>query len=126
MSGDASSGDAFDGALSAVSLALAGLVDVPAWRLTDEAVQARLGDALAVKARLDELIGRLVASTVERALARLAGMSSDRAWLMATHRMSSGAAARLLARSKAATPRTEPARRAWAQAPNLRCTVAVP
>ncbi len=107
--------DGLGRSLGVVAGALADVVDVPIWTLTDEQVQDRLGEALRVRAGVDELVSRLVGSVVERDLATLAGASSARSWLMGTHRMSAGAAARLLDQAKAAdTPRTGPTRRAWA------------
>ena len=107
--------DGLQGCLRTVTGSLAAVVDVPIWTLTDEQVRDRLAEALRVRAGVDELVSRLVGSVVERDLATLAGASSARSWLMGAHRMSAGAAARLLDQAKAAdTPRTAPTRRAWA------------
>jgi hypothetical protein len=89
---------------------------VDAWR---DAVQQRLGEALRVRAGVDELVARLTASILGRELPRLAGASSGRAWLMATHRMSAPEAARLVTQANACTAegldgRAETTRRAWA------------
>ncbi|MDX6297626.1 MAG: hypothetical protein QOI51_1483, partial [Nocardioidaceae bacterium] len=99
--------------------ALASVVDVPAWTLGEDAVQQRLSEALRVRAGVDELVARLTASILGRELPRLAGASSGRAWLMATHRMSAPEAARLVTQANACTAegldgRAETTRRAWA------------
>ncbi|MBA3310891.1 MAG: hypothetical protein H0U28_12730, partial [Nocardioidaceae bacterium] len=94
--------DGLQGCLRTVTGSLADVVDVPTWTLTDEQVQDRLAEALRARAGVEELVSRLVGSVVERDLATLAGASSTRSWLMGAHRMSAGAAARLLDQAKAA------------------------
>ncbi|MGI8578877.1 MAG: DUF222 domain-containing protein [Nocardioidaceae bacterium] len=72
------------------------------------------GQALQVQAQLDELVGRLVGSVAERDIAVAAGASSSRAWLTAHHRMSAGAASRLVAQANAMTEQTQVTQAAWA------------
>ncbi|MDP9319063.1 MAG: HNH endonuclease [Actinomycetota bacterium] len=112
--------DPFEGCLSSVGTALAGVADTPAWVLSEDAVQARLTQALRIRARVEELTVRLLGSVVDREIPRVAGASSARAWLMATHGMSVQDAARLVRETALRsvdemTPaRSEPTRAAWA------------
>src|SRR6478752_8786241 len=92
----AAAGDEFESAFVSIASALDGVTSVPAWSLGEQAVQARLGEALALRSRLAEVTARLVASASDRELPRLAGASSTRAWLMATHRVSAQDAGRLV------------------------------
>ncbi|MEJ7630033.1 MAG: DUF222 domain-containing protein [Nocardioidaceae bacterium] len=110
--------DPFDECLSSVGAALSGLVDVPVWSLSENAVQERLSQALVARARVEELTARLLASVVGREIPRLAGASSTRAWLMATRGLSIQDAARLVAETRPHSDdgqaRSEPTRVAWA------------
>ncbi len=89
--------DPFAACVSAMGTALAAVADTPAWTLSEVAVQERLGEVLAVRARVEELTARLLASVSERELPSLAGASSMRAWLMATRGLSRQDAGRLVA-----------------------------
>ncbi|MDQ3484596.1 MAG: HNH endonuclease [Actinomycetota bacterium] len=107
-------GDGFGRALAAVDTGLDQLADATVWSLDDARVEARLGQALHAKARLDESIARLVGQVDDRDLARQAGASSTRAHLIATHRLSAGAAAGLVSQARSMSDRTSLTRRAWA------------
>ncbi len=100
--------------LSAVTGQLGRAVDVPVWTLDDDRLQARLTQALQAKAGVDELIARLVGEIDDRDLATKTGASSTRSYLAATHRMSTGQAAGIVAQARAMTPRTDITRGAWA------------
>ncbi len=76
--------------------ALSDLGEVPAWSLSEDAVQDRFSQALQVRARVEELTSRLLASIIGRDIPRIAGTSSTRAWLMATRGLSVQDAARLV------------------------------
>ncbi len=89
-------------------------VDAPAWSLDDRRVQTRLGEALAVRAQLDELVARLVGQVDDRGLGRAGGASSTKAHLVAGYRMSGGAAAGLMAQARSMSDRTAVTRQAWA------------
>ncbi len=80
----------------------------------DHRLQTRLGQALAAKASLDELIARLVGQVDQRDLAAVAGASSTRAHLVTSWRMSPGAAAGLVAQARAITERIQLTHNAWA------------
>ncbi len=67
--------------------------DAPVWSLDDRRLGSRLGEALAVKASVDELIARLVGQVDDRDLGRQGGALSTRAHLVANYRVSTGAAA---------------------------------
>ena len=86
----------------------------PVWSLDDRRLGYRLGEALAVQAACDELIARLVGQVDDRDLGRLCGASSTRAHLVANFRVSTGAAAGLLAQARCMSDRTDLTRRAWA------------
>lgn len=90
------------------------MVDVPVFSLDDAQLQARLTQALAVRAGVEELVARLVGEVDDRALATRAGASSTRALLQATHRMSRGQAAGMVAHANSVDDRTQVTRRAWA------------
>ena len=92
----AAAGDPFAACVSAMCTALDAVADTPAWMLSEAAVQERFGEVLAVRARVEELTARLLASVDDRELPRLAGASSTRAWLMATHGVSRQDAGRLV------------------------------
>ncbi|MBA2699573.1 MAG: hypothetical protein H0U61_12520 [Nocardioidaceae bacterium] len=68
------------------------------WSLDDARVQRRLGAVLAVRARVDELVSRLVGEVDDRDLGRAGGASSTKAHLVGSYRLSGGAAAGLLTR----------------------------
>jgi len=107
-------GDGFGRALAAVDTGLDQLADAAVWSLDDARVEARLGEALHAKARLDESIARLVSQLDDRDLAKQAGASSTRAHLIATHRLSVGAAAGLVSQARSMSDRTGLTRHAWA------------
>ncbi len=88
--------------------------EAPVWSLDDRRLEERLGEALAVKASLDELIARLVGQVDDRDLGRQSGASSTRAHLVANYRVSTGAAAGLLAQARCMSERTDLTRQAWA------------
>ncbi len=90
------------------------LADAPAWSLDDRRVEARLAEALAVRAQMDELVARLVSQVEDRGISGTAGASSTKAHLVAAHRLSGGAAAGLLAQARSMTGRTNVTREAWA------------
>ncbi|MBA2774420.1 MAG: hypothetical protein H0U36_10315 [Nocardioidaceae bacterium] len=73
-------------------------VDAPVWSLDDARLSMRLGEALAVRARMDELVARLVGEVDGRDLGRQCGASSTKAHLVASYRVSGAAAAGLLSR----------------------------
>src|SRR5690242_14523478 len=81
--------------LEGVAALMAAVADVPAGTLTEPALQRRLGQALRVRASVEELTARLVASVADRDLPRLAGATSTRAWLVGHHAISGSDAARL-------------------------------
>ena len=89
--------DPFAECLSSMGTALDAVADTPAWTLSEAAVQERLTEALAIRARVEELTARLLNSVSDRELPRLAGASSTRAWLMATRGLSRQDAGRLVA-----------------------------
>jgi len=88
--------------------------DARVWSLTEESVHSRLAEALAVRARLDQLVAQLVDQVDARGLAETHGTSSTRAYLMAAHRMSSRAAVETVSAAAAMTDRTAPTQQAWA------------
>ncbi len=97
-----------------MSAALADVVEVAAWTLTEEQLVDRIGAALEVRCGLDELLARLVSSALERDLARLAGATSATAWLMASHQLPRRHAAELIAHTSGVGAGMETTRRAWA------------
>src|SRR5687768_13514754 len=101
----AASTDGFGACLAAITDALARVADRPVWSLDDGTVTARLGQALAVRAGLDELVARLVGAVEERGLPAAGGCSSTRSWLVGGQRTSVAEAARLCAQSRAVGPR---------------------
>src|SRR5262245_27036347 len=66
-------GDAFGRVLTSVRGELAGLVDTQAWTLDDDLLLARLSDALAARAAVDEVIARLVGEAGDRDLPKRHG-----------------------------------------------------
>ncbi len=100
--------------LTALDEDLGKAVDAPVWSLDDARLSRRLGEALAVKARLDELVARLVGEVDERDLGRQCGASSTKAHLVASYRVSGGAAAGLLSQGRCMADRTTTTRTAWA------------
>ena len=80
----------------------------------DADVDARLAQALRVRAMLDELVARLLATVEERGLPTEHGYPSLRAWVLATKQVSLGEAGGMLAQCRAMTARTEGTRQAWA------------
>jgi len=116
--------DAFEVAFARLNDALDAVSDVPAWALSEEAVQARLSESVALRSRVEELTARLLASVTDREVPRLAGASSPRTWLMATHGMSAPDATRLVRETVVHTTtddgldgsatRVLPTRAAWA------------
>lgn len=115
----APAGDPFDAGMARISEGLASVADVPAWTLTDDTVQHHLAVMLRIRSGVEELTARLAASVVDRDLPRLAGASSPRAWLSATHGMSHSDAARLLTETavhegERPDRRCGPTRHAWA------------
>jgi hypothetical protein len=107
-------GDVFGSRLGQVRGLLDDLADAGVWSLDDARLEVRLGQALAVRAGVDEVIARLVGQVDDRDLARTAGASSTQAYLMARLRMSRSAAAETLAQARSMTDATEPTRTAWA------------
>ncbi len=89
-------------------------VDAPVWSLDDARLSQRLGQALAVRARVDELVARLVGHVDERDLGTKAGASSTKAHLVASYRVSGAAAAGLLSQARCMSDRTSTTRTAWA------------
>ncbi len=109
--------DAFGRTFAGVRRDLGDLVDTPTWSLDDKRLDRRLGEALAAKAALDEVVARLVAEADDRNLPHRHGASSTRAHLMTAHRMSAGEASRVVRTAKqllGTTGLTEPTRRAVA------------
>ncbi|MFY9913020.1 MAG: DUF222 domain-containing protein, partial [Nocardioidaceae bacterium] len=109
--------DAFGRGFAGVRRDLGDLVDTPTWSLDDSRLDRRLGEALAAKAALDEVVARLVAEADDRNLPHRHGASSTRAHLMTAHRMSAGEASRVVRTAKqlhGTTGLTEPTRRAVA------------
>src|SRR3954471_9859680 len=93
------------------------LVDAPVWSLDDKGLDARMADALAVRAEADELVARLAGEMEARGHAKRLGGSSTHAHLVGTHRLSNGEARRVTqaARQLHGTPTlTDPVRRAQA------------
>ncbi len=89
-------------------------VDAPVWSLDDARLSRRLGQALAVRARVDELVARLVGHVDERDLGAKAGASSTKAHLVASYRVSGAAAAGLVSQARCLTDRTTTTHTAWA------------
>jgi hypothetical protein len=58
--------DPFAGVLAGVAEQLGAVVDVPMFGLDDTRLQARLGGVLAVRARVEELVARLVKEVDDR------------------------------------------------------------
>jgi hypothetical protein len=87
---DSVSGGAFEEALAGIALELCAVSELPAWTLPDGDVGARLAEALRVRAMLDELVGRLLATVEVRGVPTELGYSSLRAWLLAPSRSPSG------------------------------------
>ena len=109
--------DAFGRGFAGVRRDLGDLVDTPTWSLDDSRLDRRLGEALAAKAALDEVVARLVAEADDRNLPHRHGASSTRAHLMTAHRMSAREASRTVRTAKqlhGTTGLTEPTRRAVA------------
>jgi len=106
--------DAIGACLHRLRAALDGAADAPAWSLDDRRVETRLAQALSVRAQLDELVARLVSQVDDRDLGGAAGASSTKAHLVASYRMSGGAATGLLAQTRSMTGRTDTTREAWA------------
>ena len=108
--------DAFGRTFAGVRRDLAELVDTPTWSLDDKRLDCRLGEALAARAAIDEVVARLVAEADDRNLPHRYGASSTRAHLMTAHRMSAGEASRTVRTAKQlhGTGVTEPTRRAVA------------
>jgi len=91
--------DPFASGVSQLRATLAGLAQVPAWTLSEEAVQDRLTDLLRVRAQVEEVTARLLSSVAGREIPRISGASSTRAWLMATRGLSIQDASRLVRES---------------------------
>ncbi len=109
--------DAFGRGFAGVRRDLGDLVDTPTWSLDDSRLDRRIGEALAPKRALDELVARLVAEADDRNLPHRHGASSTRAHLMTAHRMSAREASRTVRTAKqlhGTTGLTEPTRRAVA------------
>ena len=109
--------DVFGRGFAGVRRELADLVDTPTWSLDDTRLDRRLGEALAAKAALDEVVARLVAEADDRNLPHRFGASSTRAHLMTAHRMSAAEASRTVRTAKqlhGTSGLTEPTRRAVA------------
>ncbi len=108
--------DAFGRGFAGVCHELAELVDTPTWSLDDRRLDRRIGEALAAKAALDEVVARLVAEAGDRNLPHRHGAPSTRAHLMTAHRLSAGEASRTVRTAKQlhGTGVTEPTRRAVA------------
>ncbi len=109
--------DAFGRGFAAARRDLGDLVDTPTWSLDDKRLDCRLGEALAAKATLDEVVARLVAEADDRNLPHRYGASSTRAHLMTAHRMSAGEASRTVRTAQqlhGSSAVTEPTRRAVA------------
>ncbi len=109
--------DAFGRGFAGVRRDLADLVDTPTWSLGDKRLDCRLGEALAAKAAIDEVVARLVAEADDRNLPHRYGATSTRAHLMTAHRMSAGEASRTVRTARqlhGTSGLTEPTRRAVA------------
>ncbi len=109
--------DAYGRGFADVRSRLADLVDTPTWSLDDARLDQRIGDALAARAAIDEVVARLVGEADDRNLPHRHGASSTRAHLMTTHRMSAGEASRTVRTAKqlhGTSAVTEPTRRAVA------------
>jgi hypothetical protein len=92
-------------------------IDTPVWSLDDKALDARMADALAVRAVVDELVARLAGEMDDRGHAKRLGSSSTRAHLVGTHRLSAGEALRVIKAANqlhGSSTLTEPVRRAQA------------
>lgn len=102
-------------ALTQLSAVLAAVVDEAAWTVSDVDLVDLVGDALRVRAGVDELTTRLVAEAADRGLPRQHGHTSPTAWLASTGRLSRRDAAGIVARTRSLTgPTVEATRRAWA------------
>jgi hypothetical protein len=101
--------------IEAVVGALAGLAEVSMWALDDQRLDDRVGAAARLAASAQELLARAVGEADASGVARRAGASSTKAWLISRHKMSSRAATVTLAHARAMTPRTEATRLAWAR-----------
>ncbi len=89
-------------------------MEAPVWSLDAARLSRRLGQALAVRAQVIELVARLVGEVDERDLGAKAGASSTKAHLVAHYRVSGAAAAGLLSQARCMTDRTGVTRQAWA------------
>jgi hypothetical protein len=110
-------------AVAVIGDALRSVAGYGAWRLDADDLTDGLTEMLRVRAGVEELVARLAASVADRDVPRLAGASSTKAWLMATHGLSGADAARLVAEATAhpgdpdgvlADGRAEATRQAWA------------
>src|SRR5262245_15196945 len=111
-------GDAFGRVLAGVRGERGSRVDTQAWRLDDDRLRARLSDAVAARAAVDEIIARLVGEAGDRDLPKRHGASSLRALLMSQQRMSHGEAAKIVTAARqlhSPSAITEPVRRAQAE-----------
>ncbi len=109
--------DAYGRTVADVRSRLADLVDTPTWSLDDARLDQRIGEALAARAAIDEVVARLVGEADDRNLPHRHGASSTRAHLMTTHRMSAGEASRTVSTARqlhGTSAVTEPTRRAVA------------
>lgn len=113
--------DAVGRVLARTAQEFASGVDVPVWSLDGRTLDARIGQAIAVRAAADELLARLVGEAEERHLARQLGAASTQSHLVGAHRMSTAEAgrvtraARQLHGSSVRSAVTEPVRRAQAE-----------
>src|SRR5690348_17254389 len=107
------------GGLDQMQESLRSLADVTAVTLPDDELARRLAEVLRVRASVEELTARLVASAVDRGTPGAAGASSTRAWLVGEYGVSTSDAARLVAEATAhpgdvPATRLELVRTAWA------------
>ncbi len=106
--------DAVGAGLTQLRETLAELADAPVWPLDDDWLMRRLTDAMAAKASLDQIVGRLVQAVDDRDLAPHSGASSTRALLMGSQRVSDRVAGEMLTAARCMTDRTETTRAQWA------------
>ncbi len=112
--GPSKPGDVFAVCLDGVAAELAAVAQTPTWGLGDDTLVDRLRQALAVRAGVNELVARLLATTIDRDLPRQHGAASPTSWLVSEHRLSRGQATATVAAARALSPAEEHTRQAWA------------
>jgi hypothetical protein len=112
--GSALEGPRLEGRLAAVAAGLDAAGGVEAASLSEAGLRAGLDEVWRIRARVDELLCRLVADADARGIPVDDGASSTRSWLAWRFKMSRGAAGGIVAQLPAMSPRVSATRRAWA------------